>query len=84
MPSSSRRRTSRQAARRAHPEPAECLSSRCARHALHTHPEGHKAHVEAALAWVRDKLYADQPAKLVNDAISFEAAKLSRADVHID
>jgi hypothetical protein len=33
---------------------------------------------------VREKLYADQPTKLVNDAISFEAAKLSRADVHID
>jgi hypothetical protein len=36
------------------------------------------------LAWVREKLYDDQPAKLVNEAISFEAAKLSRADVHID
>jgi hypothetical protein len=36
------------------------------------------------VAWVRKKLYGDQPSKLVNDAISFEAAKLSRADVHID
>ncbi len=38
----------------------------------------------AALAWVREKLYADQPAKVVHDALSFEAAKLSRADVHVD
>jgi hypothetical protein len=29
-------------------------------------------------------LYADQVSKLVNDAISFEAAQLSRADIHID
>jgi hypothetical protein len=53
-------------------------------YALHTHPEGPQGTCRAALAWVREKLYADQPAKLVSDAISFEAAKLSRADVHID
>jgi hypothetical protein len=53
-------------------------------YALHTHPEGPQGACGAALAWVREKLYADQPSKLVNDAISFEAAKLSRADVHID
>ena len=53
-------------------------------YALHTHPEGPQGACRAALAWVREKLYADQPSKLVNDAISFEAAKLSRADVHID
>ena len=53
-------------------------------YALHTHPEGPQGACRSALAWVREKLYADQPAKLVNDAISFEAAKLSRADVHID
>jgi hypothetical protein len=53
-------------------------------YALHTYPEGPQGACHAALAWVRDKLYVDQPAKLVNDAISFEAAKLSRADVHID
>jgi hypothetical protein len=33
---------------------------------------------------VRKNLYADQPSKLVKDAISCEAAKLSRADVHVD
>jgi hypothetical protein len=53
-------------------------------HVLHTHSEGSQGACRAALAWVRENLYADQPAKLVNDAISFEAAKLSRADVHID
>jgi hypothetical protein len=53
-------------------------------YALHTHPEGPQGACRAALAWVREKLYADQPSKLVNDAISFEAAKLSRAEVHID
>jgi hypothetical protein len=53
-------------------------------YALHTHPEGPQGACCAALAWVREKLYADQPSKVVNDAISFEAVKLSRADVHID
>jgi hypothetical protein len=53
-------------------------------YALHTYPEGPQGACRAALAWVREKLYADQPSKLVNDAISFEAAKLSRADVHVD
>jgi hypothetical protein len=53
-------------------------------YALHTHREGPVGACRAALAWVREKLYADQPPKLVNDAISFEAAKLSRADIHID
>jgi hypothetical protein len=53
-------------------------------YALHTHPEGPQGACRAALAWVRERLYADQPSKLVNEAISFEAAKLSRADVHID
>ena len=53
-------------------------------YALHTHPEGPQGACRAALAWVREKLYADQPPSWCNDAISFEAAKLSRADVHID
>jgi len=53
-------------------------------YALHAHSEGPQGACRAALAWVREKLYADQPSKLVNEAISFEAAKLSRADVHID
>jgi hypothetical protein len=53
-------------------------------YALHTHPEGPQGACCAALAWVREKLYADQASKLVNDAISFEAAKLSRADIHVD
>jgi len=53
-------------------------------YALHTHPEGPQGACRAALAWVREKLYADQELTLVNAAISFEVAKLSRADIHID
>jgi len=53
-------------------------------YALHTHPDGPQEGCRAALAWVREKLFADQPSKLVHDAISFEAAKLSRADIHVD
>lgn len=53
-------------------------------HALHTHPEGPAGACEAALAWVREKLYADQAPAMVRAAISFAAAKLSRADLHID
>jgi hypothetical protein len=52
-------------------------------HALHTHREGAAGACEAALAWVRAKLYADQVAA-AKDAISFSAAKISRADIHID
>jgi hypothetical protein len=53
-------------------------------YALHTHPEGPQGTCRSALAWVREKLYSDQLSQLVNDAISFAAAKVSRADVHID
>jgi hypothetical protein len=53
-------------------------------YALHTHPEGPQGACRVALAWVREKLYADQSPSLVNAAISFEVAKLSRADIHID
>ncbi len=51
--------------------------------ALHTHPAGAAGACEAALAWVRTTLYADQYAA-ANKAISFSAAKVSRADIHID
>jgi len=53
-------------------------------YALHTHPRGPVGACEAALSWVREKLYADQPAATVDAAISFAAAKLSRADLHMD
>jgi hypothetical protein len=53
-------------------------------YALHIHSEGPQGACRAALAWVREKLYADQPSSIVDSAISFEAAKLSRADIHID
>jgi hypothetical protein len=52
-------------------------------HALHTHPEGAAGACEAALAWVRLHLYADQVVA-AKDTISFSAAKISRADIHID
>jgi hypothetical protein len=52
-------------------------------HTLHTHPEGAAGACEAALAWVRSHLYADQMVA-AKDAISFTAAKISRADIHID
>jgi len=53
-------------------------------HALHTHPGGPQGACEAALSWVREKLFADQAETLARDAISFGTAKLSRADIHID
>jgi hypothetical protein len=52
-------------------------------HALHTHPEGAAGACEAALAWVCTHLYADQYSA-AKDMISFSAAKISRADIHID
>ena len=52
-------------------------------HALHTHPAGAAGACEAALAWVRTKLYADQYT-VAKIAISFTSAKVSRADIHID
>src|SRR5262249_58312931 len=53
-------------------------------YALHTHPGGPQGACEAALSWVREKLFADQDETLVHDAVSFTAAKLSRADLHVD
>jgi hypothetical protein len=52
-------------------------------HALHTHLDGAAGACEAALAWVRTHLYADQYTA-AKEAISFTAAKVSRADIHID
>lgn len=52
-------------------------------HALHTHPGGAAGACEAALAWVRTHLYADQYAA-AKDAIAFAVAKPSRGDLHID
>src|SRR5260221_8870908 len=53
-------------------------------HALHTPPGGPQGACEAALVWVRERLFADQVETLSPDAISFATAKLSRADIHID
>jgi hypothetical protein len=51
---------------------------------LHTHPDGPAGACEAAIAWVREKLLADLDAESVTRLVSFAAAKLSRADLHID
>ncbi len=53
-------------------------------HALHTHVGGPQGACEAALTWVRETLFADQAETLAPTMISFAAAKLSRADIHID
>jgi hypothetical protein len=53
-------------------------------HALHTYPGGPQEACETALSWVREMLFADQAETLTSSAISFAAAKLSRADIHID
>jgi hypothetical protein len=53
-------------------------------HALHTHPGGPRGACEAALAWVRETLFADQTETLAPAALAFATAKLSRADIHID
>jgi len=53
-------------------------------HALHAHPGGPQGACEAALAWVRERLFADQVETLSPGAISSASAKLSRADIHID
>jgi hypothetical protein len=51
---------------------------------LHTHPEGPAGACEAAIAWIREHLLADQDVETVARLVSFKSAKLSRADVHID
>ena len=51
---------------------------------LHTHPEGAAGACEAAIAWVRGHLLCDQDADTITRLVSFKAAKLSRADIHID
>jgi hypothetical protein len=51
--------------------------------ALHTHSTGAPGACEAALAWVRDHLFAGQYAAALQ-AITFTAAKPNRVDLHID
>src|SRR5215470_12970025 len=52
-------------------------------HALHTHPGGAAGACETALVWVQTHLYSDQVVA-AKEVISFAAAKISRADIHID
>jgi hypothetical protein len=51
--------------------------------ALHTHPNGPFAAVEAAVAWIRTTLYADQDQK-EQDQIQLGKEKLARYDIHLD
>lgn len=51
---------------------------------LHTHPDGPAGACEAAIAWLREHLLIDMDADMVARLVSFAAAKLSRADLHID
>jgi hypothetical protein len=53
-------------------------------HCLHTHLEGPKGTYEEALCWVREHLLYDLDATLVRQSVSFEAARLSRVDLHAD
>ncbi len=53
-------------------------------HFLHTHPEGARGACEEALCWVRSQLFYDQDEATVQRAVTFDAAVLSRVDVHID
>jgi hypothetical protein len=52
-------------------------------HALQTHPDGAAGACEAALTWAPSHLSTDQMGA-AKDAISLSAAKISRADIHID
>jgi hypothetical protein len=53
-------------------------------HALHSHPEGAAGACEAALAWVVWTHLSSDQMIAAQDAISFSAAKNSRADIPID
>src|SRR5262249_36740201 len=52
-------------------------------HALHTHPGGPQGACEAALAWVRERLFADQREIIPHDAIAFATPTPPRPDTHI-
>ena len=53
-------------------------------HFLHTHPLGPRGACEEALCWVREQLLYDQEYALVREAVSFDAVRLSRVDLHAD
>jgi hypothetical protein len=52
--------------------------------ALHAHEGGARGAIEASLAWVREKLLADQKANDVRTLCSFETVTPSRFDLHVD
>src|SRR5262249_37292072 len=51
---------------------------------LHTHAAGPAGACEEAIVWLREQLLYDQDDALMQRLVSFKAAKLSRADIHID
>jgi hypothetical protein len=53
-------------------------------HFLHVHPQGPQGACREAIAWLRDTLLSDQPSAIVEKAVSFDTARLSRADLHCD
>jgi hypothetical protein len=53
-------------------------------HFLHTHPEGPRGACEEALCWLREQLLYDLDPYQVRTLASFDAVRLSRADLHID
>jgi hypothetical protein len=51
---------------------------------LHTHQQGPAGACEGAIGWVRSQLFYDLDDRLVHRLVSFESARLSRADIHVD
>ena len=52
--------------------------------ALHAHKDGARGAIEASLAWVRERLLADQQPSEVRALCSFATVTPSRFDLHID
>jgi len=53
-------------------------------HFLHTYPLGPQGACEETLCWVREQLLNDQEDAAVRSAVSFDAVRLSRVDLHAD
>src|SRR5262249_490648 len=51
---------------------------------LHTHAQGPAVACEEAICWVRTQLLYDLDNRMIHQIVSFESARLSRADIHID
>jgi hypothetical protein len=51
---------------------------------LHTHSQGPAGACEEAICWVRNQLLYNLDDRMIHQLVSFESARLSRADIHID